>query len=486
VGLLATVLFVACGGEGPGTAHVTTPSTGFFVVTPPEGMDFTRARAISADGTAIVGVAGLGLPAWDAFHWAATGPNAGQITWLHPPAVDRQQPIGVFHVIVSPDGEHVAGDVFGTNSNSFFSWDAGRGQVAEWAHLDEALAHVRLGFDQRGATLFASGRQTSMRMDANGLQTLTPPAGVAGVQATGISEDGASLAGNLLLDARTESENDDVTTLFRWSVASGVEALPLPDGMATCQSDGWMSRAADVLFASCKSDLSASAMGLFRWNAEGGWAVLEAPEPNTTIQVEAADDAGTTLIGAALPLKPPSPDQTEGPTQVRRWTLSAGWQDLPLPTGAGGCTAVGREVERIGPNGAVVGACSTAGGGEQEAIWDGAGRWIVLSAFTGDPTVKVTSLSDDVHLVAGASSPDHDDVTNRGRAVVWVFDPSAFATGETVQPQLAEDFLQAVVAGVDLRGLVLRTATVSRDGKTLWGAATDEMGQSRAWIARLP
>jgi len=484
-GLLATVLLLACGGDEPGTAKVTTPVTGFFVVTPPEGMDFTRAQAISRDGTAVVGVAGLGSPGWDAFHWSATGPRAGQVTWLHPPAVDRQGGLGVVDVIVSADGNHVAGDVFGTTSNSLFAWDADKGQVGEWAHLHEALANVRLGFDESGAHLFASGRQTSLVRSAEGVQTLSIPAGAAGVQITGITEDGGALAGNLLLDGRNGSENDDVTTLFRSSGGTAVEALPLPAGMATCRSDGWMNRTADVLFATCKSDLSKSDTGLFRWNAEGGWEVLRAPAPDTEIRVEAADDAGTTLTAVALPLRPSAPGEPEARTHLLRWTLQAGCEDLPPPAGAEECASYGDELRRIGPTGAVVGTCATSGGGHVAVTWDAAGRAAILNPLPADQAIEVVGASDDVHIVAGASLPANDGRTTQGKAVVWVLDPSAFGSAQPVQPQSAEDFLHAVLANVDLRGLTLRTASVSRDGKSLWGAATDETGHARAWIAHL-
>jgi uncharacterized membrane protein len=237
------------------------------------GSAWSEARAISADGTTIVGISRAATSqAIEAFVWTEDGGIEGIGALPVPDPVSTG-------ISVSADGTVVVGGSRGVKGWESFRWTRTDGMVS-------------IG-DLPG------GANTSEGM--------------------GVSADGSVIvgyAGSINNEGRQNSHYE----AYRWTSETGLTPLGSLPGQAFHSAAKAVSADGSVIVGETIGNPSGSNRQAFRWTSADGMMPLTGAPTNARSEALAVSADGTVIVGTA--------NQT-----AFRWTASGGMQLLPIPAG---------------------------------------------------------------------------------------------------------------------------------------------------------
>jgi uncharacterized membrane protein len=304
-----------------------------------------------------------------------------------------------------------------------------------------------------GSGTTAIGSEPFIWTEAGGLQGIGRLPGVYSSSAKGVSENGAVVVG-YGFDAGG-------MVAFRWDPQIGLQNLgDLPGGPSSSQARGTSSDGS-VIVGFGTSSLGTEA---FRWTAAGGLqGIGELPGGLFGSNAFAISEDGTTIVGQS---------SSALGTEAFRWNASGGMQplgDLPGGSFQSSAYAVSSDGE------VVVGASNVE-----------CGAFSCEEAFIWNSTEGILGLG----VIPGGSRPTRaNDVSSDGSIVVGTGSHGTSASAFIWSPENGIQSLKTVMrrVGVDLPGWTLKTASsVSGDGRSIVGTATNTTGQEEAFLITLP
>jgi probable HAF family extracellular repeat protein len=267
-GAVATVLF---------SGAVSTASAA-AILTPlgdlPGGVFDSRANAVSADGSVVVGTSSS-TSGSQTFRWTAGG---GMVGLGVLPGDAFSEPGGV-----SADGSVVvgySGTVFPTFQTRAFRWTAGPGMVSLGV-LPGDTSSTAKGVSGAGSVVAgASGSQTFRWTTGTGMVGLGTLPGDTSSQATAISADGLAIVGNSGSHA------------YRWTAGTGMVDL------GSLPGDDLVANEATGVSANGSVIVGQSQWEAFRWTASGMTGLGFLPGESNS-RAEGVSGDGSVVFGTA-------------------------------------------------------------------------------------------------------------------------------------------------------------------------------------------
>lgn len=257
------------------------------------GNDFhSMARAVSADGTVVVGVS-----RGEAFRWTQAGGMVGL----------GDLPGGSFYSIafgVSADGSVVVGQGWASGFTAF-RWTSAGGMVSLGVAPDDDPARIATAVSADGSVVAGvygtlGDPEAFLWTSTTGVIGLDDPSGPSDSIAYGISADGTTVVGERGLAA------------FRWTSGGGMQSLgTLPNGSGL--------RSALAVSADGSVIVGEAPLEAFRWTSTGGAVGLGQLNGHATRALGLSAD-GTVVVGSNGELEPDR--------EAFRWTDATGMQSI--------------------------------------------------------------------------------------------------------------------------------------------------------------
>ncbi len=314
-------------------------------------------------------------------------------------------------------------------------------------------------------------------------------------RAFGVSRDGSTVVG--------ANSSPDGFEGFRWTRATGIEALGIPVGKEN--SEGLAANRDGSVIAGDAAGFMGVAPRAARWSESGGWLVLEG-QGFAPIQARGISADGRILVGTLQP---------EGGMITREafiWTEENGFE--PLGTIEDGSI----EASGISADGTVVSATASFGVIDVALRWTRETGLVELPILEGTDSCAARNISADGTTVAGFcgedTSPeavvwDHRGVVSLGflpggvGSLLWAISgDGSVGVGEAGDSEgiaraaiwTAADGvrdLREVLAdlglGTEVNGWFLLSANaISSDGHVIAGRGIDPHGDRQGWVATLP
>ncbi|MFI5394193.1 MAG: PEP-CTERM sorting domain-containing protein [Candidatus Binatia bacterium] len=300
-GMLALALGVGClTGCGGGDNGAPAPSPAPTATATPRTLGFqglgvltehlsSRARAVSANGNAVVGSSTDSQGVAEAFHWTAA---AGMIGLGNLPDRPNSEANAV-----SADGTVVGGTSAFLDLFDAFQWTMATGITKLAVTSTDPPPEAVTGISADGTVLvglanFQYNDPVAFRWTAaGGLQQLGFLSGATGASvATSVSADGGVITG--------ESTMSTTTVAFRWTSAGGMVALPLATGTVGAEGfaispDGTVIVGSSAITLSPPIPFKASL-----WSSTGSAALLgDLPGGEQTSVARAVSQNGAVVVG---------------------------------------------------------------------------------------------------------------------------------------------------------------------------------------------
>lgn len=405
----------------------------------------SRALAVSADGTTVVGETRASSGSLVAFRWTLANGMEEIGSFSDPvfPAVATGVSANGSVVVGEDDGSPISG----------YRWTSGVGvQVIE----DLPDGPAVLDWDIRavsgdGRAIVGRARPSSDSVpqalrwsDAGGFEWIGAfPSGDGRSDGNATSRDGSVVVGGSRTDAQFQA--------FRQSAGAGFESLGGVNAVATGVSDNGMVVVGEHF------DQSVA----FRWTEDDGMIPLgDLPGGNAQSEASAVSADGEVVVGTGW---------SDDGIEAFRWASGAmvGLGDLP----GGQFRSYAYDVSADGST--VVGESLSSGTsfafGYEAFRWTSGGGMQALGLGPGATFSTATQVTGDGATVFGVAGR-----TGRSVAMVWE------TGGRTVRQMLEADY------GLDLTGWQLeRVDGVSDDGMTIVGTGTNPQGQRVRWRALL-
>lgn len=326
--LVAGLLLVFTGGLPAASSGASFTPLGDY-----DGLTFTSAYAVSADGSTVVGTGLFN----QAYRWtAATGtvPISGPVG-------------GQFNVAraISADGTVVVGN--GRPSpgslavNEAYVWSAG-GTTSLGDLPGGAVSGIATGVSADGTVMAGTGASAAGQpyeafrwTSGTGLVGLGDlPGGSFSSQATGISDDGQVIVGTGTSESPVQPQSRAYQQAFRWTESGGMVGLGDLDG-----GDYWSIALATSANGEVIVGTSAAAGGdqAFRWTAAGGMVRIDGLAGYDSHRASAVSGDGSIIGGNSTRLG--SPPTFESQSDAFIWQEGQGAQklfDLLVSQGATG------------------------------------------------------------------------------------------------------------------------------------------------------
>jgi len=210
------------------------------------------------------------------------------------------------------------------------------------------------------------------------------------------------------------------------------------------------------------NDASGHGFKAFRWTAASGMVGLGFLPGGHESTASGVNADGTVVVGQA--------GEASGQHQAYRWTAASGMVGLGFLPGGNLTGATG-----VNANGTVVVGFSNdaSGHGFKAFRWTAASGMVGLGFLPGGNQSSARGVNADGKVVVGQANDASDQ-------------PQAFRWTRATRMQSVLTLLLAAKV-VTMTGWQLRSANgVSADGTVIVGDGVDPLGQSQAWIARLP
>jgi uncharacterized membrane protein len=273
-----------------------------------------------------------------------------------------------------------------------------------------------------------------------GVGTLSDPADPSGFpdsRVYAMSTDGAVLVG-------ATRARDGALHAFRWTFDDDlVDISPADDTLSSSAT----LIAADGSIVAGDAETSVGYRP-FRWTAETGSVVLDAPRGHSDAFAHFLGSDGEHLLGSSV--------AADGTRHLFVWTEDAGAELLDPIAGYESCEV---SSGRMSYGEALAGSCFTSSGDSEAFVWDPPAEIIGLGALDGDTPYQPSAVSIDGSVVVGASG----GAAESQMVFRWTRDSGLTAV------ELPEDFLFAELAPGG------RTA-LSADGSALVGNADAARG----------
>lgn len=325
------------------------------------------------------------------------------------------------------------------------------GYASSSAHAVSLDGSVVVG----SATTAARNHQAFLWSAQRGMVGLGFMPGGTSSNATAVSADGSVVVGD-----GNAASSDPPTSLagFRWTTGAGMRPLDSLPGAAPrlCSARG-VSGDGAVVVGTCLQFNNAA----FRWTAGTGSVALAQFGGGSNMQSTATAISldGTAIVGAGHPFL----------TGAVMWSADGSPTILGKLPGDSSATATA-----VSRDGSVVVGTSTDGAGNSHAFrWTRQTGMVVLgNAIDGLLGSSAASVSGDGRIIVGSGRTAMGDV-----ALIWDADHGL----RKLDVALLADYQTPVM------GWTLTEATaISDDGHTIVGNGSNALGQTDAWMVRLP
>jgi MYXO-CTERM domain-containing protein len=262
---------------------------------------FSWARAVSADGSVVVGYSGSPAGSREAFRWTEAG---GMVSLgVLPTQLSSEA------TAVSADGSVIVGVTTNSQAVEAFRWTAKGGLTGLGDLPGNDFLSKASGVSADGAIVVGTGNYSAgggphpvtgeaFRWTAmDGMVGLGDvPGGIGCSRAAAISADGSTIVGRG--DAQASFQAEDMGVAYRWTATGGMTALGFLPGGSTFSAAAAVSADGSVVVGQSRSAADVEA---FRWTPSGGMRSLGFVSPLHTGSVANAVSAdGAIVVGIGL------------------------------------------------------------------------------------------------------------------------------------------------------------------------------------------